>query len=330
MDNSYYIFSNGELKRHDNTLQFIKHDGSKISIPIEKVYDIYIFSEMTLNTKLLNFLSSKGVCLHFFNYYRFYSGSFYPREKLVSGDLLVHQVEHYIDNNKRVALAKKFVIGAGENILRNLKYYNSKGKDLNGAIESIEKLMFSLNKYSEINEVMGIEGNVRKIYYAEWNKIVNQKIDFEKRVKRPPDNMINALISFLNSVTYTKVLSEIYRTQLNPTISYLHEPASKRFSLSLDIAEVFKPLIVDRFIFSILNKNIVSENDFTKESNFLRLKDNSLKTIIGEFDKRFMKTIKHRILNRSVSYRHLIRLESYKIIKHLLSEKEYDAFKIWW
>ena len=117
-------------------------------------------------------------------------------------------------------------------------------------------------------------------------KIINQEIDFEKRVKRPPDNMINSLISFLNSVLYTKVLSEIYKTQLNPTISYLHEPSVKRFSLSLDTAEIFKPLIVDRLIFSLLNKKMISENDFDKDSNFLRLKDKALKTIMEELEKR--------------------------------------------
>ncbi len=84
--------------------------------------------------------------------------------------------------------------------------------------------------------------------------------------------MINSLISFVNTLIYTKVLGELYRTQLNPTISYLHEPGERRFSLSLDLAEVFKPLIGDRLIFSLLNRNQITENSFTKELNFLHLK----------------------------------------------------------
>lgn len=330
MHNSFYIFSSGELKRKDSTLQIIKQNGEKKNIPIERVYDIYSFGELTINTHLINFLSKTGICIHFFNYYEFYSGSFYPREKLVSGDLLVHQVLHYKENDKRIILAKKFVEGASDNILRNLKYYNARERDLNEEIENIENLKNSLEKYNSVQEIMGIEGNIHKIYYRSWNKIINQDIDFEKRVKRPPDNMINSLISFLNSVLYTKILSEIYKTQLNPTISYLHEPSTKRFSLSLDVAEIFKPLIVDRFIFSLLNKNIISENDFDKESNFLRLKENSLQKIMQEFDKRLSTTLKHRVLNRDVSYKHLMRLELYKIIKHLFGEKEYSPFKIWW
>ena len=109
---------------------------------------------------------------------------------------------------------------------------------------------------------MGVEGNIRRRYYAAWNVIVNQEIKFEKRVMHPPDNMINSLISFVNTLIYTKVLSEIYHTQLNPTISYLHEPGVRRFSLSLDIAEVFKPLIGDRLIFSLLNRKQITEEIF--------------------------------------------------------------------
>jgi len=87
--------------------------------------------------------------------------------------------------------------------------------------------------------------------------------------------MINSLISFVNSLIYTTVLSEIYKTQLNPTISYLHEPGVKRFSLCLDIAEIFKPLIGDRMIFSLLNKNQITEDDFEEDSNYLYLKESA-------------------------------------------------------
>ena len=158
----------------------------------------------------------------------------------------------------------------------------------------------------------------------------NQEINFEKRVKRPPDNMINSLISFCNSIVYTTVLSEIYHTQLTPLVSYLHEPSERRFSLSLDIAEIFKPLIADRLIFTVLNKNMINEDDFEKELNYVYIKDRARKVIIEEFDKRLETTIKHRTLGREVSYRYLIRLELYKLVKHLTGEKEYEGFRIWW
>ena len=197
-------------------------------------------------------------------------------------------------------------------------------------MREIDGLRKKILKTASVEELMGVEGNIRKQYYAAWNEIVNQEIQFEKRVLHPPDNMINSLISFVNSLIYSKVLSEIYHTQLNPTISYLHEPGFRRYSLSLDIAEVFKPLIGDRLIFSLLNRNQITENSFTKELNFLHLKKEASKLIVNEFESRMKKTIMHKELGRQVSYQYLMRLEAYKLIKHIIGEKEYEGFRIWW
>ena len=250
---SFYVFSSGELKRKNDSLTFYSDNEIKKDIPVERVSDLYVFGSVKYNSELFNFLSQKGIIVHMFNYYKYYVGSFYPKEVRVSGSLLVKQVEYYLNLDKRLYIAKEFIKAASDNILRNLKYYNSRGKDLSVYILAIEEFSQNIDNAKEVVEVMGIEGNIRKTYYDAWPIIINREIDFEKRVKRPPDNMINTLISFMNTVCYTKVLSEIYKTQLNPTISYLHEPSEKRFSLSLDVSEIFKPLLVDRTLFSLLN-----------------------------------------------------------------------------
>lgn len=329
-NNSYYIFSSGTIKRKDNSLIVITENEIKKDIPIEQVYELYLFGELTLNTKLLNFLSQKKICVHVFNYYGYYNGTYYPRETLVSGSLLIKQVEKYQNFEERLFIAQKFIDGASYNILRNLKYYQNRNKDLKQTIDEINKLRGAIFTTYSIEELMGIEGNIRKVYYDSWNIIINQDIHFEKRVRRPPDNMINTLISFLNSLLYTRTVAEIYKTQLNPTISYLHVPGTKRLSLSLDLSEIFKPLIVDRTIFSLLNKNIITENDFVDQNNFLILKDAACRKIVKYFDETLQRSIKHKSLNRSVTYQHLIRLEAYKLIKHILDEKIYEPFKMWW
>ena len=327
---TYYLFSSGKLHRKDNVVRMTTSDKKIKDLKIEMTRDIFLFGEVDTNTKCLNYLGQMKIPVHMFNYYGFYNGSYYPKEVNVSGNLLIKQVEAYTDTEKRLRIAKEFVKTAGYNILRNLRYYNERGRDLAKIIERIKSLEAEVDKAGDVKELMGIEGNIRKNYYSSWNEIVNQDIDFEKRVKRPPDNMINTLISFVNSLMYVACLSEIYATQLNPTISYLHSAGDRRFSLCLDIAEVFKPLIVDRLIFSLLNKNIISESDFSKESNFYYLKDRGRKKVLKEWDESLKRTIRHKTLKRNVSYRHLIRLECFKLIKDLMEEKNYDGFKMWW
>lgn len=330
MAESFYLFANGELQRKDNVLRVTASDGRFKDIKVEMTRDIYVFGEVSLNTKCLNYAGQLSISMHFFNYYGFYTGSFYPKEENVSGKLLIEQVNHYSETSKRIEIAKEFIEAASYNILRNLRYYNERDRDLESPISEIKALRRAITRTLDINELMGIEGSIRKVYYSCWKEIIKQDIDFEKRVKHPPDNMINALISFVNSLVYATCLTEIYKTQLHPAVSYLHSAGERRFSLCLDVSEVFKPLIADRLIFSLLNKKILTENDFERESNFCYLKEAGRKRLLQDYDEGLKRTIQHKGLNRNVSYRHLIRLECYKLIKHLMGDKKYEGFTIWW
>lgn len=332
MGRNYYLFSNGRLSRKDNTFIFKGADGSKRVLPVVDVESFFVFGEMDFNSKLLDFLSKNKITLHLFNYYGFYSGSFYPREYLNSGFLLVNQVNYQQDADKRIVLAQKFVEGAAANIVKNLSYYNKKsqGLDFERELENIRGLKKRVKEVSDIAELMGIEGNIRDRYYGCFERIVDKRFEFSKREKRPPDNPINALISFGNMMVYTTVLSEIYRTQLNPLVSFLHQPGSRRFSLALDISEIFKPLLVDRLIFKVINTGMIKEKHFASELNYCYLNEKGRKIFTQGYDEKLKTTIKHRKLGRNVSYRRLIRLECYKLIKHLLGEEEYNPFTIWW
>lgn len=303
--------------------------GQSQSIPIEDIADLFFFGELDLNTKLLNFLAQKGIPFHVFNYYGFYSGSYYPRETNVSGHLLVRQVEHHTDATKRLIIAREIVRGAYHNLHRNLLYYRNRGRAIQDSIEMMEQESEKIETTSSIATLMGVEGRIREIYYSAFSEILRLEEPF-RRVKRPPDNMVNALISFSNSLLYAAALSQIYRTPLNPTISFLHEPGARRFSLALDIAEIFKPIIVDKIIFKLINKSILTEDDLMEEVGFAYLKERGRKAVVREFEERLQATVRHRRLGRNISYRGFIRLECYKLVRHLLGIEPYRALRAWW
>lgn len=327
---SYYLFSNGDLKRKDNVVRLTRQDGKYKDLKIELTRDIFLFGEVSMNTKCLNFLSQNNIPLHLFNYYGYYTGSFYPREANVSGKLLIRQVAAQTDEKKRLELAQKFVQGAARNCYRNLSYYHGRHKDVGEAMNQMKALIKLIPRTNDVQELMGVEGNLHAIYYSAWPAIFNVDTGFTTRVRRPPDNMVNTLLSFLNTLTYSVCLSEIYVSQLNPTISYLHVPSERRFSLSLDISEIFKPLLVDRLIFTCINKQIVTESDFENGSNNCYLKQGAQRKILEQFDQKLKQTIMYEPLGRNVSYRHLIRLECYKLIKDLLHDEPYKPFTMGW
>ncbi|MGB9771741.1 MAG: type I-B CRISPR-associated endonuclease Cas1b [Candidatus Kapaibacteriota bacterium] len=330
MKRNLYIFSDGELKRKDNTL-FVYNNEERKYIPVENTQEIFVFGEISINKKLLEFIASNHITLHFYNFFGFYVGSFYPKEHLNSGYMILKQVQHYLDIDKRMVLAKKFVTGAVDNILKVLNYYLNRGKPLEEFIGRINLLRESIDKCSTNEQLMAIEGNIRENYYKSFDIILNNDhFVFETRTKKPPKNRLNALISFANSLVYTTCLGEIYHTHLDPRIGYLHSTNFRRFTLNLDVAEIFKPIIADRVIFNLINKNIIKPQHFESIVDGIVLNKKGRQLFVQEFDERMRTTLKHKKLNRHVSYKQLIRLELYKIQKHLFGEEDYKPFITGW
>jgi len=325
----FYILSSGELKREGNTLCFIGERGKKF-VPITDIALIHVFGEVSFNKKLLEFLSSNEVLVHFYNYYGYYVGSFYPRSHYNSGFMILKQAEHYMNYEKRILLAKKFVEGAIKNMIKNLKYYEARDKELGLPITTLENFLNRASNVKTVEELMAIEGNAKEEYYKAFNIIIkNPEFNFEKREKRPPKSRLDSLMSFGNSLLYTTILGEIYKTHLDPRIGFLHTTNFRKFSLNLDVAEIFKPIIVDRIIFTLINKNMLEESCFMKELDGLYLSEKGKTLFIQEYDKKLKQIIK--LTNKiKRSYRRIIRIELYKIEKHLIGEKEYAPFISRW
>lgn len=331
MKKTFYVFSSGTFQRRENTLYFETQQGERRFIPVEDTAEIIVLGEVDLNKRFLEFLAEKEIILHYFSYYGYYMGSFYPREHLNSGYMILKQAEHYLDSQKRLIIARRLVEGATKNILRVLKYYEGRGRDLEEKIAAIEGLLPLVGEAADTAALMAIEGNIRDHYYRAFDNIIGiPEFTFEVRTRRPPQNYLNTLISFGNSLMYTACLSEIYHTHLDPRIGFLHTTNFRRFTLNLDVAEIFKPVIVDRVIFTLLGRRMIDPGYFEKQTGGLLLKDNARRTFIEQLEEKFQTTIKHRDIGRPVSYRRLIRLELYKLEKHLLGEKEYEPFVATW
>lgn len=326
MGSTRYIMSQGELTRKDNSLCFRK-DGKNVYIPIENTKEIYCLNEVSVNTKLLDFLASNHVVIHFFNYYGNYSGTYYPRDQYCSGKLLIRQVNAY--ENQRLVIAKAIVNGIGENIYEILyHYYKHDKKEVKGTIDWIRKEFHQcVDASGKISELMSVEGEVWARFYSNFKFFLPEDFVMNKRVKRPPDNPINALISFGNTLLYTKTVSAIYRTHLDQRISFLHEPSEGRFSLSLDLCEVFKPVIVYRTIFELVNnRKLQVEKHFDKKVNYCLLNEEGRKIFIEAFEQRLESVFYHERLKRKVTYRTAIKLDCYKLIKFILEGKEFVPF----
>lgn len=331
MGRTLYMMSSGELKRKENTIVVEGEQGRRF-LPVETTDEILVFGEVTLNKRFLEFATASEIILHFFNHHGYYQGSYYPREHLNSGAAILSQARAYMDPGLRLDIAGRFVDGALGNMARVVGYYaNREHPELEPLRHELEETRERIGGTKSVEELMGVEGNARERYYTFFERAIDDPaFCFGSRSRRPPANRLNALISFLNGMCYVLALSQIYRTHLDPRIGFLHETNFRRFSLNLDLAEIFKPILADRILLSLVNKREIQAKHFSSEGEGVYLNDTGREIVLRAWEERLTQTIDHPRLKRKVSYRGLVRIEAYKLEKHLLRDEVYEPFVSRW
>ncbi len=360
MKQYYYFFTNGKLRKKDQSLFFLigehqppeidesqfpldnsliiksqelpdkESNDSKLHIPIETVESIFCFSEITFTRAVLSFLGKLNVPVFIYDYYGNYCGTYYPKCEMISGERLVNQVRHQLDPELRLEIAKEIVCASIKNMDATLSYYSNRGLELEVELEAIRRMNDDAESSTGIKRLMGAEGYAKQNYYNAWGKILEDK-NFDGRNSNPPLDPVNAVISFLYSLLYNICANECYRIGLNPAISYVHELGESRNSLALDIADIFKPIISDRVAFALLNTDQFNEKSHTRsEGEAVYLNEDGVKIVAKKFDEKLRTTFYHRELKRHISYRQLIQHEVQKLLAHIRGEKKLKCFRAWW
>jgi CRISPR-associated protein Cas1 len=131
-------------------------------------------------------------------------------------------------------------------------------------------------------------------------------------------------------MVYTTCVSAIRKTALDPTIGFVHEPGERRFTLSLDIADIFKPILADRLLFRLVNRQQLSIEDFEDELEGCLLNETGRMTVLEEYERTLDETVEHPRLNRKVSFKTLVQTDVYSLKKHILTQEPYHATERWW
>ena len=334
MGKTLYIFSSATLMRKDNTL-LMQVKGQNVQyLPVASVEEIFVMGDVELNKGLLELLTENGIVIHFFDYYGTYTGTYYPPESKNSGQIFLIQAAHCLSEHKRHELAAAFVTGAIGNMIRLVNYYQRRYEKIH-AQDITEYLKFCMAQAPntlDINSLMGIEGTARSKYYEFFDRLISDE-DFKiiKRVRRPPNNKMNALISFINSICYAETLTQIYHTHLDPRISFLHSPSDRRISLNLDISEIFKPILVDRLIFSLVNRRMIKASDFKpgRDGGIYASRD-ARKVIAEAWEKSLRNTITYPATEQRMGWRRVIRSEAFKVQKYIVEGVPYEPFVLNW
>ncbi|WP_295541157.1 CRISPR-associated endonuclease Cas1 [uncultured Thiohalocapsa sp.] len=315
-----FVTREARLKQRENTLSITIGERTR-SIPIESIGHLVLLGEAQLNSRLLILCGKHGVRVSVFDYYGYCKGAFEPIENNPAGLVKLKQAELLLDDKRRMAVAREVVRGAAHNMLANLRYYRYRGAEsLAAIIAGMQKLVPKIGPAQTTAVLMGIEGNLHEWYYSGW-KHIDLALDFTPRVRRPPNNPVNCLISFLNQLTYAVTRHEASKTHLEPAFSVLHAPGHRRASLGLDLCEPFKPVIVDMLIFRMARRRMLADNWFELQDGVCLLTETGRRYVSEQFSQRLEEAYSGR------TYREWIYREALGIERHVLGVAEYAAFK---
>lgn len=331
MSQNYHIFSSGELKRENDTLAFRSDETNDLTvIPVDSVEMIIFHAQVRINTQLFQLLNKHSLIAVFFSWSGKFLGSFNPTQNPVSGELLVKQVQSTQNQESWCSISQSILQASVYNMRQTALYYADSYDSVQHTCSQLQKLESEFESITERDTLMGKEAEARKEYYSIFDTVTPDNFVFDTRSYNPPKNKLNALISFGNMMLYSNIESAIASTGLSPVISYVHVPGNRRQSLALDLGDIFKPVLIDRLIFRIVNRGQLNPSDFNTEVNNTLLTESGRKIFLKEYEEMLSETIRHPTLNRHVSYQTLLRLEAQKLKKSILTNEQYIAFKRWW
>lgn len=328
--NNHHVFADGELSRNEGTLRIDTLSGETNHLPVESIDSLYLHGQIDFNTRALGLLNEHGVPVHVFGWKDYYRGSYLPKRGQVSGNTVVEQVRAYDDTDRRLAIARDIIAASIHNMRVNVQYYDGRKGDFGGAVDRLATQKQRVAETTAVNELRGVEATARKMYYRCFDRILRDPFELTKREYNPPTNEANALVSFLNGMVYTTCVSAIRKTALDPTIGYVHAPGERRFTLSLDIADIFKPILADRVVFRLVNRRQLDLDDFEQELEGCLLTEDGRLTVLEAFEETLDRTVEHPRLKRKVSYKTLVRTDVYSLKKHVLTGEPYRPTERWW
>lgn len=329
IDKNYHLVNSGILTRRDFNVLF-ENEEQKYYIPVETMDSLYVHSNITLTGTFLEFANKKGLSIAFIDKYGSKIGSFIPQNSRKDAQTTIAQARIYEDETERLKVAKRLEISGLSNMRANVRYYarRLKSVELKEIAAVLSECIKQMNEGKTLQELMLIEARARQKYYLSFRYIIKDKtFHFETRTKRPPKDAINAMISFGNTLMYQRIANEINRTSLDIRFGFIHATGKRSESLNLDLADLFKPIIVDRTIFTLINRKMIDAGrDFQQtEKGGVYLNKNGKRIFIQEFERKIYSLVNDK--DAIYSYDTLLRREVQKLRHYIEQGEEYRPYK---
>lgn len=303
-----YVLTQDSYVYHRNENICLSVGGEeKAMIPASQVDAIVFFGKNTFSTSLLGFCGEKNITVSFLDMFGHFEGRLCGR---VSGNVLLRKRQYDSLSNRQ--FCESFVCNIlygkllnSKNVLmrhaRNEKNAEKSAFLYSGA-EILSGCAEQLEQCPDVDAMRGVEGAAANAYFSRFDTMLSgtHGFRFESRSRRPPENEVNAVLSFVYTQLMHDVCAALETVGLDPAAGYLHTLRPGRLSLALDLMEELRAPLCDRIVLTLLNRGQLSPSHFEKQNDGVFLNDKGRRIVLSAWRERKQEQVKHPFLQEKI------------------------------
>jgi CRISPR-associated protein Cas1 len=330
MSTLYVTTEDTVLRKADERLKVTKQKETLIDVPLLKVSSVVMFGRVSVTPDAMQSLLERQIDLCYLTAYGKYIGRMQPS---LSGNVLLRKAQFRAAESAHqcLKLSRGFIKGKLANMrvllvrqAREEQEGSERWHALDSAITRIKLAEFGLARAQSVDQARGYEGEASACYFGVFDQLIKQEgFVFEKRLKRPPTDPVNAMLSFGYALLANDLHSAINIVGMDPYVGYLHADRHGKPSLALDLMEEFRALVVDSIVLTIINKRMVTPADFDHQlGGVCMMTDAARRTFLRQYEERKLTEFRHPIFNYKMSYRQAFEMQARILAKTLKGELE--------
>lgn len=327
LQNNLYINTQGAYLHKERETLVVEINRQKAAqLPIHGIGGIFCFGNVLVSPQVMGFCGEHGVHLAFFTEY----GRFLARiQGKQSGNVLLRRAQFKLVDADAASIARNIVaakIQAQKQVLQRQQRNHGNQQSLAEQITAMNHILETLKVTEDIDSIRGYEGDAASRYFSVFDHLLSDNavgFRFSGRVRRPPTDPVNALLSFLYSILGNDISAALQGVGLDPQVGFLHRERPGRDSLALDLLEEFRAFIADRLVLSLLNRQQLKLDDFeSSSSGSICLKEPARKLVLQEYQAKKQQKIRHLFLDEEVDIGLLPHVQAMLLARHIRGDLE--------
>ena len=330
--NTLYVTSQGAYLSKEGETVLVKVDNEiKLRLPIHTLEGIVCLGNILCSPALLHLCAERGVTVSFLSSY----GKFLARVSgPVSGNVLLRreQFRWADDEGKKTPIARAVVVAKIFNTRKILERATRDHptepyqEDVQSSSRTLARILRHVESIDDLDQLRGKEGEAARTYFGVFNHLITtQKEDFifHERNRRPPLDSVNALLSFIYTILLHDCISALESVGLDPAVGFFHVDRPGRPGLALDVMEELRPILADRLVLSLINRQQVKKKGFRKtESGGVIMDDETRKTVLTAYQKRKMDEINHPFIQEKIQLGNIPFVQGMLLARHIRGDLE--------